>query len=92
MKYTPLKYKDILALFDNTSELKVFNENTYAESIFHKPTGWYFYTTTNNSIICFRNDRGGEVTASTLSFMIQELFTKPARRIQKAVYETKTTK
>lgn len=87
-----MKYKDILPLFFNTSELEVVNENTFIESIRHKPTGWYFYTTTSNFIIVFHNKNGGEAEASTLSCLVQDIFTKPAKKIQKALYETKTTK
>lgn len=84
-----MKYKDILSLFSNTSELEVVNENTFIESIRHKPTGWYFYTTTANFIIGFNNKNGGDVEAPTLSYLIQDIFTKPAKKIQKAVYEAK---
>lgn len=93
MKYTPLKYKDVLALFDNTSKLEVIDECMYTEKIIHKPTGWYFYTTTSNFISCFFNKvTGSEVDCPLFSTIYADLFTKPANKIQKAVYEAKNSK
>jgi len=93
MKYTPLKYKDILALFNNTSELEVVNDGMYTESIKHTPTGWYFYTTTANFIsVFFNRETGGEVDCSVWQAMWGDLITKPAQKIQKALYEDKITK
>ena len=78
------QYKEVLELFNDVANLEVVWENTGMELIRHKPTGWYFFTCSDGTIINLHNENNTVAKSGTLQFFLQ-LFTRPNIKIQRNI-------